>query len=40
VRPQQAPTARKLRTHRHIGGDAGAIVVGESGSIGGDGIST
>jgi hypothetical protein len=24
VRPQHAPTARKLRTHRQIGGEAGA----------------
>jgi hypothetical protein len=33
VRPQQAPTARKLRTQRQIGGDDGAMVVGGSGSI-------
>lgn len=35
VRPQQAPTARKLRTHRHIGGEAGVIATGGSESIGG-----
>lgn len=34
VRPQQAPTARKLSTQRQIGGEAGVtIVVGGSGSI-------
>lgn len=33
VRPQQAPTARKLRTHRQIGGEAGATATGPSGSI-------
>jgi hypothetical protein len=33
VRPQQAPTARKLSTQRQIGGDAGAMVAGGSGSI-------
>lgn len=34
VRPQQAPTARKLRTHRHIGGESGTTATGPSGSIG------
>jgi len=34
VRPQQAPTAKKLSTHRQIGGEAGATVTGPSGSIG------
>jgi hypothetical protein len=34
VRPQQAPTARKPRTHRHTGGEAGATATGPSGSIG------
>lgn len=34
VRPQQAPTARKLRTHRQIGGEAGTTAAGPSGSIG------
>jgi hypothetical protein len=33
VRPQHAPTAKKLRTHRQIGGEAGAVVTGPSGSI-------
>jgi hypothetical protein len=35
VRPQHAPTAKKLRTHRQIGGEAGATATGPSGSIGG-----
>lgn len=34
VRPQHAPTAKKLRTHRQIGGEAGATATGPSGSIG------
>jgi hypothetical protein len=34
VRPQQAPTARKLMTHRQIGGEDGVIATGGSGSIG------
>ena len=34
VRPQQAPTAKKLSTHRQIGGEAGATATGPSGSIG------
>jgi hypothetical protein len=33
VRPQQAPTARKLSTHRQIGGEDGATAIGGSGSI-------
>jgi len=33
VRPQQAPTARKLSTQRQIGGDDGAMAIGGSGSI-------
>jgi hypothetical protein len=39
VRPQQAPTAKKLMTHRQIGGEDGAIVAGGSGSIGTVGVS-
>lgn len=34
VRPQHAPTAKKLSTHRQIGGEAGATAAGPSGSIG------
>jgi hypothetical protein len=34
VRPQHAPTAKKLRTHRQIGGEAGVTATGPSGSIG------
>ena len=33
VRPQQAPTARKLSTQRQMGGDDGAMAIGGSGSI-------
>ena len=33
VRPQHAPTAKKLRTHRQTGGEAGVVVTGPSGSI-------
>ena len=34
VRPQHAPTARKLRTHLQTGGEAGATATGPSGCIG------
>jgi hypothetical protein len=39
VKPQHAPTAKKLRTHRQIGGEAGPIVAGPSGSIVGVGLA-
>jgi hypothetical protein len=39
VRPQQAPTARKLMIHRQIGGEDGVVAAGGSGSIGKVGVS-
>ena len=39
VNPQQAPTARKPRTHRQIDGEGGGAVTGLSGSMVGDPVS-